>query len=281
MNNIKIICDSLSDVNKEYLEQYDIDVVPLTLILDGKEYRDSIDISPEEFYKILREENAYPKTSQATYAQFKEVFEKYIKEGKKVLYISGSSAATGTCQSAIMAKNDTEGEIYIYDTYSLSFGAGLFVVKAAEMIKEGKSIEEVFKALDEIKEKSVLMFSVDTLEYLKKGGRISSTKATVGSLLNIKPILEVKDGLVSQVGQVRGKKNVLNKMVEYVKERLGDDIEQEEIYIGYSDDLKEREKLTEIAKEVFKPKKIGYFLVGTCIGAHSGPGVGVILVFKK
>ena len=109
---------------------------------------------------------------------------------------------------------------YIYDTYSLSFGAGLFVVKAAEMIKEGKSIEEVFKALDEIKEKSVLMFSVDTLEYLKKGGRISSTKATVGSLLNIKPILEVKDGLVSQVGQVRGKKNVLNKMVEYVKERL-------------------------------------------------------------
>ena len=135
MNNIKIICDSLSDVNKEYLEQYDIDVVPLTLILDGKEYRDSIDISPEEFYKILREENAYPKTSQATYAQFKEVFEKYIKEGKKVLYISGSSAATGTCQSAIMAKNDTEGEIYIYDTYSLSFGAGLLVVKAAEMIR--------------------------------------------------------------------------------------------------------------------------------------------------
>ena len=125
------------------------------------------------------------------------------------------------------------------------------------------------------------MFSVDTLEYLKKGGRISSTKATVGSLLNIKPILEVKDGLVSQVGQVRGKKNVLNKMIEYVKERLGDDLEQDEIYIGYSDDVKETEKLTEIAKEVFKPKKIGYFVVGTCIGAHSGPGVGGILVFKK
>ena len=281
MNNIKIICDSLSDLDKEYLQQYDIDVVPLTLILNGKEYRDSIDIKPEEFYKILREENAHPKTSQATYAQFKEVFDKYVKEGKKVLYISGSSAATGTCQSAIMAKNDTDGDIYIYDTYSLSFGAGIFVVKAAEMIKEGKSIEEVFKALDELKEKSVLMFSVDTLEYLKKGGRISSAKATVGSLLNIKPILEVKDGLVSQVGQVRGKKNVLNKMVEYVKERLGDDIEQDEVYIGYSDDLKEREKLTEIAQEVFKPKKIGYFRVGTCIGAHSGPGVGGILVFKK
>ena len=281
MNNIKIICDSLSDVNKEYLEKYDIDVVPLTLILNGKEYRDSIDIQPEEFYKILREENVHPKTSQATYAQFKEVFDKYTKEGKTILYISGSAAATGTCQSAIMAKNDTEGEIYIYDSSNLSFGAGFFVVRAAEMINEGKTIDEVFKALDEIKEKYILMFSVDTLEYLKKGGRISSTKATVGSLLNIKPILEVKDGLVSQVGQVRGKKNVLNKMIEYVKERLGDDLEQEEIYIGYSDDTKETEKLTEIAKEVFKPKKIGYFMVGTCIGAHSGPGVGGILVFKK
>lgn len=281
MNNIKIICDSLSDVNKKYLEKYDIDVVPLTLILDGKEYRDSIDIQPEEFYKILREENVYPKTSQATYAQFKEVFDKYTKEGKKIIYISGSAAATGTCQSAIMAKNDTEGEIYIYDSNNLTFGAGFFVVKAAEMISEGKTIEEVFKALDEIKEKYILMFSVDTLEYLKKGGRISSTKATVGSLLNIKPILEVKDGLVSQVGQVRGKKNVLNKMVEYIKERLGEDIEQEEVYIGYSDDLKEREKLTEIANEVFKPKKIEYFIIGTCVGAHSGPGVGGILVFKK
>lgn len=281
MNDIKIVCDSLSDVNKEYLEKYDIDVVPLTLILNGKEYRDSIDMRPEEFYKILREENAYPKTSQATYAQFKEVFDKYTKEGKTILYISGAAAATGTCQSAVMAKNDTEGEIYIYDSNNLTFGAGFFVVKAAEMISEGKSIDEVFKALDEIKEKYILMFSVDTLEYLKKGGRISSTKATVGSLLNIKPILEVKDGLVSQVGQVRGKKNVLNKMIEYVKERLGDDLEQDEIYIGYSDDVKETEKLTEIAKEVFKPKKIGYFVVGTCIGAHSGPGVGGILVFKK
>ncbi|WP_343345052.1 DegV family protein [Terrisporobacter petrolearius] len=281
MNEIKIICDSLSDVNKEYLEKYDIDVVPLTVILNEKEYRDGIDMQPEEFYRILREENAYPKTSQATYAQFKEIFDKYTKDGKKILYISGSAVATGTCQSAIMAKNDTEGEIYIYDSNNLTFGAGFFVVKAAEMINEGKTIEEVFKALDEIKEKYVLMFSVDTLEYLKKGGRISSTKATVGSLLNIKPILEVKDGLVSQVGQVRGKKNVLNKMIECIKERLGDDLEQEEVYIGYSDDLKEREKLAEIAKEVFKPKKIGYFIIGTCVGSHSGPGVGGILVFKK
>ncbi len=281
MDNIKIVCDSLSDIRKEDIEKYDIHVVPLTLIMDGKEYRDSIDITPAEFYKTLREGRVYPKTSQATYAQFKEVFDKYTEEGKKVIYISGSSAATGTYQSAMMAKNDTEGDIYLYDSYNLSFGAGIFVVKAAEMINEGKSIEEVFKVLDNIKENHIVMFSVDTLEYLKKGGRISSTKATVGNLLNIKPILEVKDGLVSQVGQVRGKKNVLNKMIEYIKERLGDDLQQDEIYIGYSDDLKERDKLTELAQDVFNPKKIGYFEIGTCIGAHAGPGVGGILILKK
>ena len=281
MNNIKIICDSLSDVNKKYIEKYDIEVVPLTVILDGKEYRDSIDITPEEFYKKLREEDVFPKTSQATYSQFKEVFDRYTKEGKTIVYISGSSAATGTCQSAIMAKNDTEGDIYIYDSYNLTFGAGFFVVRAAELLNEGKTIQEVFDELDKIKEKYVMMFSVDTLEYLKKGGRISSTKAAVGSILNIKPILEVKDGLVSQVGQVRGKKNVVNKMMEAIKERLGDDFDNSKVYIGYSDDEKEKEKITQVAKEMFNPEKIEYFLIGTCVGAHSGPGVSGILCFKK
>ena len=281
MNNIKIICDSLSDVNKKYIEKYDIEVVPLTVILDGKEYRDSIDITPEEFYKKLREEDVFPKTSQATYSQFKEVFDRYTKEGKTIVYISGSSAAPGTCQSAIMAKNDTEGDIYIYDSYNLTFGAGFFVVRAAELLNEGKTIQEVFDELDKIKEKYVMMFSVDTLEYLKKGGRISSTKAAVGSILNIKPILEVKDGLVSQVGQVRGKKNVVNKMMEAIKERLGDDFDNSKVYIGYSDDEKEKEKITQVAKEMFNPEKIEYFLIGTCVGAHSGPGVSGILCFKK
>ena len=134
--NIKLICDSLSDVDKSYIEKYDIEIVPLTIILDDKEYRDGIDITPAEFYKKLRDEDAFPKTSQVTYAQFKDVFEKYTKEGKTILYVSGSSAATGTYQSAIMAKNDIEGEIHTYDTYEFSFGAGIFVVKAAQMIEQ-------------------------------------------------------------------------------------------------------------------------------------------------
>ncbi|MBO3444383.1 DegV family protein [Clostridium sp. CCUG 7971] len=281
MKNLKIICDSLSDIPKELIEKYDIEVVPLTVILDGKEYKDGIDISNDDFYKILREENAYPKTSQATYAQFKEVFDKYVNEERKILYIAGSSAATGTYQSAVMAKNDTEGEIYTYDSQTLTYLVGLLVVKAAQMAKEGKEIEEIISEIDKLREKTYVLFSVDTLEYLQKGGRISSTKAAIGSILNIKPILDIKNGLVAPVCQVRGKKNVISKMVEIIKENCGTDFSDQTMYIAYSDDFKERDRLTEAIKEQFNPKSIEYFQIGTVIGSHAGPGLTGIVCFKK
>ncbi|MGL5313536.1 MAG: DegV family protein, partial [Peptostreptococcaceae bacterium] len=169
MQNLKIVCDSLSDIPKELIDKYDIEVVPLTVILDEKEYKDGIDISNDEFYQRLRNTNVYPKTSQATYAQFKEVFEKYVKEGKKVLYIAGSSVATGTYQSAIMAKNDTKGDIYTYDSKAFSYVIGVLVVKAAELAQQGKDIDEIIMEIDKLKEQTYVLFSVDTLEYLQKG----------------------------------------------------------------------------------------------------------------
>ena len=281
MNNLKIICDSLSDIPKDLIEKYDIEVVPLTVILDGKEYRDGIDISKDDFYKRLRESNAYPKTSQATYAQFKEVFEKYVNEGKRVLYIAGSSVATGTYQSAVMAKNDIDGEIHAYDTKGLSYTAGVLVLKAAELAQKGKDIDEIIDEMEKLKEKIYPLFSVDTLEYLQKGGRISSTKAAIGSILNIKPVLDVRDGLVSPVCQVRGKKNVISKMIELVKENCGDDLSDQTIAIGYSDDFKEKDRLVNAAQESLNVKNIEFFQIGTCIGSHSGPGITAIICYKK
>ncbi|MGL6105175.1 DegV family protein [Romboutsia sp.] len=281
MRDLKIICDSLSDIPKDLIDKYDIEVVPLTVILDGKEYKDGIDLSNDEFYRILRETNAYPKTSQATYAQFKEVFKKYVNEGRAVLYIAGSSVATGTYQSAVIAKNDTEGEIYTYDSKAFSYVIGILVVKAAQLVKEGKNIEQIMDEIHELREKTQVLFSVDTLEYLQKGGRISSTKAAIGSILNIKPILDMKEGLVSQVCQVRGKKNVIAKMVEIIKENSGTDFSEDTICIGYSDDFKEREILTQVVKEEFNPKDILYFQIGTCVGSHAGPGLTGIVWVKK
>lgn len=281
MNDLKLICDSLSDIPKSFIDKYDIEIVPLTVILEGEEYKDGVDISNDEFYSRLRKGNVYPKTSQATYAQFKEIFEKYTKQGQKVLYIAGSSVATGTYQSAIMAKNDIDGEVYVYDSNMLCFGIGMMAIKAGELCKEGKSVEEIVLALDKMKDEIFVLFSVDTLEYLQKGGRISSTKAAIGSILNIKPILEIKDGLVSQISQVRGKKNVVSKIVELLKTHCGEDLSNQVVYLGYSDDLKEKEQLEKVTREQLNPKEIVFFQIGACIGTHAGPGVTGIMCLRK
>ena len=281
MSDIKIICDSMSDLTKEQVEKYDIEVLPLTIILEDKEYRDGIDIELDEFYKILKDKKVYPKTSQVTYGQFKTVFDKYLAEGKTIFYIAASANATGSYQSAVMAKNDTDGEIYMYDASNLSFGAGIFVLRAAELIEQGKSIEEVMTELDLIKEKQSLIFAIDSLNHLQKGGRISSTKAVLGNILNVKPICGVEDGLVAQLGQVRGKKNVINKIIETAEELQDGQVNDKIMYVGYMDNEKERDALIEALKEKYNPEKIGTFKVGSCIGSHSGPGVLGLLTFKK
>lgn len=281
MGKIKIICDSMADLTKEQVEKYDIEVLPLTVILDDKEYRDGIDIDLDEFYEILEEKKIYPKTSQITYGQFKEAFDKYVAEGRTIFYIASSASATGTYQSAVMAKNDTEGDIYLYDASSLTFGAGITVLTAARLIEEGVSIEDTMLQLDKLKENMNIIFAVDSLTHLQKGGRISSTKALMGNILNIKPICEVKDGLVVQLGQVRGKKNIIGKLIEFTDEIIKDDLNDEVICIGYMNNEKEKEKLEEIIKEKYNPKRIIPFKIGSCIGAHSGPGVLGIVTFKK
>ena len=210
-----------------------------------------------------------------------EVLPLYVAEGRTIFYIASSANATGSYQSAVMAKNDTEGDIHLYDASNLTFGAGMFVLRAAQLLEEGKSIDEIISELNIIKEKYCLVFSIDSLNHLQKGGRISSTKAIVGNLLNVKPICEVKDGLVTQLGQVRGKKNVINKLIEVTDELTGGDIDTSIMYVGYMDNEKEKDKMVEALKEKYNPDQIGTFKVGSCIGSHSGPGVLGVLSFKK
>ena len=196
MSNLKIICDSLADVPENLIKRYDIEIIPLTIRINDIEYKDGVNITNEEFYKLIKESNEIPKTSQATYIQFQEIFKKYIDEGKRILYISGSSKVTGTYQSAMMAKNDLEGEIYLFDSLNLSYGCGAQVVTACEMNEENKSIEEILKKLEEIRDNILVLFAVDNLDFLKKGGRLSASKAVIGSMLSIKPILQMKDGFI-------------------------------------------------------------------------------------
>ena len=268
---IKIICDSMSDVPKEIIEKYGVEIIPLTVIFNGVEYMDGIDITHSQFYKMLRESESMPKTSQITYAQFKEVFEKYKDE--EVLYISGSSRASGTYQSAVLAKNDGYDNVYIFDTYNLSMVSGLFVIKACEMREKGYSIEEILNHLNSLKGTEDVIVSVDTLEYLKKGGRISSTKAMLGNLLNVKPILHVEDGLVAQKSQVRGKKQMYSTLVKGIGEKFDNNLEDRTVIIGFGDNEEDLINLKEKFLEEYKVKDLYCVNIGCAICSHIGPGV--------
>lgn len=269
---IKIVCDSISDLPQEILEKYNVDIVPLTVIFNDKEYLAGENLTTKDFYKMLRESDSMPKTSQATYVQFKSVFEKY-DENTQIIYISGSSIASGTYQSAMLAKNDGHDNVSIFDTGNLSIGSALFVIKACEMVEMGYSVNDILSNLEKHKNEVEVAFSVDTLEYLKMGGRISSTKAALGNLLSIKPILEVKEGLVSQKSQVRGKKQIYSTLAKTIVNRFGKDLKDKTIILGCGDNEEDLGVMKEALEKEGEVKNIYFVNIGCVICSHSGPGV--------
>jgi DegV family protein with EDD domain len=274
MDNIKIICDSLSDIPMELIEKYDIEVVPLSITFNEKEYIDGIDLTKVEFYKMLRANDKLPKTSQVTYMAFKNIFEKYISQNRQIIYIGGSSKTSGTYQSAVMAKNDIkQGSINTFDSLSLSIGIGCMVLIAAKLAKEGKKVEEILNHLKNLRSNASLFFTVETLDYLQKGGRISLSKATIGNMLNIKPILCLEDGLIKPIFQVRGKKQVINKIVDIIKEQHGEDLSKKQVIVGCGDRDIDLEALKKKLNEEFKLEELLEVNLGSCICAHTGPGV--------
>ena len=206
---------------------------------------------------------------------------KYIDEGKRILYISGSSKVTGTYQSAMMAKNDLEGEIYLFDSLNLSYGCGAQVVTACEMNEENKSIEEILKKLEEIRDNILVLFAVDNLDFLKKGGRLSASKAVIGSMLSIKPILQMKDGFIVNIDQARGHKKVIAKMINMVKDNINSDINEKRIGIAHGDNEVEFERLKETIKNQFNFNSITEAKIGPSIGSHTGAGTIGVCMWNK
>ncbi|MFW5649636.1 MAG: DegV family protein [Candidatus Alkaliphilus sp. MAG34] len=272
MNNIQIITDSMADMPKDVLDKYNIMVMPLTIIFGDEEYRDGIDLTNAQFYEKLSQSKDLPKTSQMSPNKFIEVFEKVLNEGKDVLCINGSSKASGTFQSAVVAKSSLGNDkIEVFDTMALSLGAGIFVYEAAKMAAEGKDLKEIVEYLNTIKGNVDHIFTVDTLEYLKKGGRLNPMKATIATMLNIKPILTVVDGLVEPLDKVRGSKKVIGKMIELAKER-GKTFENKVIGISHASSEDTVNLLKEQIMKELKPKEIMIKEIGCTIGTHAGPG---------
>ena len=272
--NIKILCDSMCDIPEEILKKDFLEMIPLTININGKEYKDGIDFTKVEFYNVLERNETLPKTSQVTYIQFKEAFEKYVNEGYDIICLTGSSKTSGTYQSATMAQNDVDGNIYIFDTLFLSLGSGQYVIKACELVEESNlSASEIVDELENIRESVNLFFVPFTLDYLRESGRLPSVVSFVGNMLNIKPICTMEDGKNKIVTKVRGTRQVASKLVDMILEANGNDLESKIITIGYGSNESDFEKLKEEVAKRIKAKKIFITRGGSCICSHTGPEI--------
>lgn len=282
--SVKIMADSASDLTKEYFTEYDMEMVSLTVHLDDKDYEDGKNITPKNVFDAMRNGKS-PKTSQVTPQAFKSIFTEYAKSKQTLIYLAFSSELSGTYQTAKMMEQEVkeeypEADIHVIDTKCASIGYGLVVLNAARMAKEGINKEEI---IEDAKKRALHMehiFTVDDLEYLKRGGRVSKTAAFVGSLLNIKPILHVEDGKLIPLEKMRGTKKLLSRILEIMEER-GSNFENQVIGISHGDDLERAEKLAEMLKDKFGVKEVVIEFVGSAIGAHAGPGTIALFFLNK
>ena len=221
MSKVAIVTDSTGYIPKELIKQYNIVVIPLYVIWDGEELKDDIDITPTEFYNRLQNSSTMPSTSQPTPADFQEVFARLHEDGYDILSILISSDLSGTVSSAEQAKKALpDATIEIFDSRSTSMELGFHTLAAARAAAEGKSLSECVSAAEKARANSGIIFAVDTLEFLHRGGRIGGANRYLGTMLNIKPLLVVEDGKIEPLEKVRTKKKAQKRVADIVTERL-------------------------------------------------------------
>ena len=277
---VRIIVDSSTDVSEKYREK--IQFVPLTVRFGDKEYLDGVELSKHQFYEMLVESDVLPTTSQATPAAFAEYLESVASAGDSAVVITLSSKLSGTYQSAVLAAEDYPN-IYVVDSQSVAIGTGVLAQYAVELAQQGMGAEEIAQVLTQQREKVCVVALLDTLEYLKKGGRISKTVAFAGGVLNIKPVVTVQDGAVALIGKARGSRNGNNLLVEKIREAGGVDFERPVLlgYTGLSSAL--LEKYVDDSKALWADHvdKLDGFLLCSVIGTHAGPGAVAVAFFRK
>ncbi|HBF4571250.1 TPA: DegV family protein [Clostridioides difficile] len=272
---IKLVCDSLCDIPDEISEKDYIEIVPLTVIFNDREYIEGVDIKKEEFYKKVKEIKQIPKTSQATYMEFKEVFDKFITEGYHIICMTGAANASGTFQSAMIAKNDVneKEKIHIFDTRNLSLGSGQYVIKACELLEEGLGFEEIIDELENTRSSVRLLFAPYTLDFLKQSGRVPVATALIGNMLNIKPIFFFDNGEAKLVNKVRGIKNIASKLVDIILEMNEGSLEGKIVTIGCGDNLHDCEILKDEVNKRIKARRVLFTRGGVSICSHTGPDI--------
>lgn len=278
---VKIIIDSTADLVEDTKEK--VITVPITIRFGNTEYVDGVDISNQEFYEKLIESDVLPTTSQATPDAFEQIFKEIKDNGDTAVVITISSNLSGTFQSATIASEDYKDCIYVVDSGSVTIGAGILTEYALRLVDEGKSAEEIYNELLKVRENIYIVALLDTLEYLKKGGRISATTAIAGTLLSIKPVINVVDGVINTLGKARGSKQGNNLLVKEIGQAGGVDFSMPLLlgYTGLNDML--LKKYIEDSAYLWEDSVVNLktTAIGCAIGVHAGPGAVAVAFFKK
>jgi DegV family protein with EDD domain len=282
--SVQIIADSSCDLPKHIIDEYNILIMPLVVSIGDGEFYDKETIQPNELYQQMRQGET-PRTSQVPLNIMRDTFMKMAEENKSCIYLSLSAGLSGTYQSAqsVLEQLREEGinlDLTIIESQSASLGLGLTVFHAAKLAAAEKNKEEILKSIDEALQYIKHVFTVDDLEYLLRGGRVSRTQAFVGSLLKIKPILHMEEGKLFPLEKVRGSKKVLSRLLELMDEQ-GSDLENQTIAISHADDIERANQLKELIEQQYGIKQIMINSIGCAIGSHVGPGTLALFFYEK
>jgi len=269
---IKIVTDSTAYLPEEVIQRYGIHIIPLNVLFGERIYKEGLELSHEQFYQKLTQVKELPTTSQPSMGDFYELYSSLVQDGSEVISIHISSKLSGTVDSALMACQELpEARISVVDSLSTAMGLELIVIAAAEAVAAGQSRAEVVAMLERMIPETRLFFVVDTLEYLQKGGRIGGAAALVGTLLNVKPILCLKDGRVEPLDKVRTKRKAVSRLLDVMVEELGSE-ESVRVTVGHAMALEEAETLLERARSRLSCSSLSIAQIGPAIGTHAGPG---------
>jgi DegV family protein with EDD domain len=288
MSDFVILSDSSCDLPDSLLKEYNIELIPYYVSFDQTTYyKEREEITLENFYYILRNQNVFPKTSLPSVDDYMKTFIKYIQDHKNIICFCLTSKFSGSYQAAVNAKNILEEEypeakIEVINSIQATAGQGLIVLQAAKMKKAGYSMEDIIKNIEVLKETARITFFVDTLEYLEKGGRIGKVSALIGGVLNFKPLIVVKDGELNPYGKIRGRKKALRKIIEMAEEIVQNNFDSYEFCIAEGDCIEEAEALKSMLEEEWNIKiDLPFFKIGTTIGTNTGPDTIGICFIKK
>ena len=280
---VKLIIDSASDINEKEAQKLGITMLPMTITFGEEEFLDGVNLLPEEFYARLGSSEELPRTSQINSFRFEEEMAKHVANGDEVVVITISSKLSGTFNSAIQAAMNFDEKVYVVDSQSACAGERLLALYALRLINEGKSAKEIADELEEKKQKLCVMAMIDTLKYLKKGGRISGAVAFAGSLLSLKPMVAVVDGEVKVIGKSMGLKKAIAFLNNSVEEKGGIDYSMPYCSIYSGMDTNNLKSFLEGSTHLWKDgiDSVEQYPLGGTIGTHIGPGAMGLAFFEK